>query len=498
MPAPAAMSCHARPLEWTFRPPDLLAAWPHDRPLACLISAGTTRRDRWSIFAEPVETIAECSAATDPLSVLEDALARSERAPADHDPEAPPFVGGLVGWISYDLGRFLEPRAQSPAKKHRAHADRAQPLFELHHCPGAFLHDALTGQWMAVGDPAALPAPAALSASSPRRGCRVEPFTSRTGREQYEAAVARAIEYIRAGDIFQANLAHRLSARFLGPRRDAARALLIGAGARYGAYVESPRFHEQHARAICSLSPELFLSFDPITRRVETRPIKGTRAHSPTALIELAESPKDAAELAMIVDLMRNDLGRVCEYGSIRVDDPRSIETHANPGGNPPRRTQRRTEGGIGMGSKMDLSEFQPQRPSVSSVVQNALVHGVATVSGRLRPGLGVFDLLRAAFPPGSVTGAPKIRAMQIIDELEPARRGAYCGCIGFVSDSGHASWNVAIRTAEITGDERGGRVEYAVGAGIVADSDPATEWEETIHKAGVLERAFPGSLKAT
>jgi len=158
---------------------------------------------------------------------------------------------------------------------------------------------------------------------------------------------------------------------------------------------------------------------------------------------------------------MRNDLGRVCQFGSVRVEQERVIEKHG-------RRAEEQGSGGI--------------------------LQATATVAGRLREGLGVSDLLRATFPGGSVTGAPKIRAMQIIEQLEPVERAPYCGAIGFVSDSGHAAFNVAIRTAMITGtpgdarDEiKGGVLHWPVGAGIVADSDPGAEWEETLAKAGVI-----------
>jgi anthranilate/para-aminobenzoate synthase component I len=153
----------------------------------------------------------------------------------------------------------------------------------------------------------------------------------------------------------------------------------------------------------------------------------------------------------MIVDLMRNDLSRVCEVGSVVVDEDRTIERHGGGG----------------------------------------VLHAVATVSGTMREGVGFGDVVRATFPPGSVTGAPKIRAMQIIDELEPFARGAYCGAIGFVSDSGIGRLSVAIRTATVDVDR--GEIAYPVGAGIVAESDPASEWDETIAKAEALTRAFGG-----
>jgi para-aminobenzoate synthetase component 1 len=160
---------------------------------------------------------------------------------------------------------------------------------------------------------------------------------------------------------------------------------------------------------------------------------------------ELLESAKDQAELNMIIDLERNDLGRVCEIGSVRVTQPRTIEAH----------------------------------PTV--------YHGVATVEGRLRPDVDLLDLLRATFPGGSITGAPKIRAMEIIEELEPTRRGPYCGAIGYLSADGHIEFNIAIRTMIM----KAGRVHVPVGGGIVADSDPADEYEETLVKA----RAMLGAL---
>ncbi|MBL8745723.1 MAG: anthranilate synthase component I family protein [Phycisphaerae bacterium] len=445
------------------RPLDVLAAWPANRPLASLISAGNSPFARWSIFASPTEIIRADHTSPDPLGLLADTLRPPPRTRARAETDAPPFTGGWIGWISYDLGRIFEPTAQRPSRARDEPRRPPWPLFELLRCPAAYIHDATTNTWSIAGDPRLLPV---LENTAPPGECRLEPFTP-CDAASYQESVKRTVEHVRAGDIFQANIAHRLSTTFRGSTRGIAHRILDGAGAWYGAYLESPlhpdRPHIRHA--ICSASPELFLSFDPRTRRVVTRPIKGTRGASPTATSDLAESAKDIAELNMIVDLMRNDLGRVCEYGSVKVDDPRAIESHGGPA------------------------------PDVG------IFHGVATVSGTLRHGLGMPDLLRAAFPPGSVTGAPKIRAMRIIDEQEPVRRGPYCGCVGFVSDSGHSAWNVAIRTAAITCNRpctpasADGLLDYHVGAGIVADSDPELEWQETLHKAGILRRAFPESF---
>ncbi|MEM1213940.1 MAG: anthranilate synthase component I family protein, partial [Planctomycetota bacterium] len=196
-------------------------------------------------------------------------------------------------------------------------------------------------------------------------------------------------------------------------------------------------------RTLISASPELFLELNA-DRRVTTRPIKGTRpAQTPTE--QLRDSLKDQAELNMIVDLLRNDLGRVARFGSVRVAQPRTIESH----------------------------------PTVH--------HAVATVQAQLRPGLGLVDLIRATFPGGSITGAPKIRAMQIIDELEPVRRGPYCGAVGLID--GPSAWlNITIRTALVEQDPAGrGRLDFSVGGGIVADSDPAAEQQECLDKAAAL-----------
>jgi para-aminobenzoate synthetase component 1 len=219
-------------------------------------------------------------------------------------------------------------------------------------------------------------------------------------------------------------------------------------GAWYGGYLELP-----DGRCLLSLSPELFLDVESGTRRVVTRPIKGTRPAS-VSEAELLASAKDAAELHMIVDLMRNDLGRICEFGSVQVPVARTIETH----------------------------------PTVH--------HGVGEVTGRLRDGVKLYELLRATFPGGSVTGAPKIRAMQIIDELEPVTRGPYCGAVGFVGGGDRIVLNIGIRTLVLTGqrpdgrwDRLTGRLDYGVGGGIVADSDPRAEYRETVDKAEILKR---------
>jgi anthranilate/para-aminobenzoate synthase component I len=266
------------------------------------------------------------------------------------------------------------------------------------------------------------------------------------------AAVARVLDYIAAGDVFQVNVTRRLSAPYAGAPRALALAALARSGAWFGAFLELPE-----GRSIVSMSPELFLRVRGATAEVVTRPIKGTRP-SRVAPRELAESAKDQAELNMIIDLMRNDLGRVCRYGSIRVTAARAIETHGT------------------------------------------VHHGVGEVRGVLREGVGIGALLEATFPAGSITGAPKIRAMQIIEELEPVRRGPYCGAIGYFGDDGDVCLNVAIRTVALTAaaaDDGTGTLDYGVGGGIVADSDPVAELSETEDKAAVLRVALGEAGKA-
>jgi anthranilate/para-aminobenzoate synthase component I len=278
---------------------------------------------------------------------------------------------------------------------------------------------------------------------------------SLTGRSRYEQGVRRALGAIEAGDVYQVNLTHQLEGVFAGSARGLFAGLVRAARPWFGAYVEL----EGHA--IASASPELFLRVDR-QGLVTTRPMKGTRrdAHD---LPELVVSEKERAELTMIVDLMRNDLGRVCTPGSVRPVGPRTIERHAGGG----------------------------------------IYQATAQVQGRLAPGITLAQLLQATFPPGSVTGAPKLAAIKLARELEPTPRGLYCGAIGLVSNCGAAQFSVAIRTAHLTGPhtrgvfEPGSTLRYGVGAGLVADSVPRREWLETLDKAGVLRAALGHERRA-
>ena len=343
----------------------------------------------------------------------------------------PPFKGGWIGWLSYDLGRWFENLSA------RTVDDLRLPLFDFTFHPGGLACDHLENRVVRFWNDRHL------------NDQRVEPPAQQTGRSRefisnfnkanYERAVARAIEYIRAGDVFQVNLAQRFTGAAPLPLAEVYRRLCTRSPAWFGAYYASDDY------ALVCNSPELFLRVTPNAqtgrRHVMTRPIKGTRRRAAGMEAELRDSRKDQAELNMIVDLERNDLGRVCEIGSVKVTEPRVIEAH----------------------------------PTV--------YHGAATIEGTLRPDVSFVDLLRATFPGGSITGAPKIRAMQIIDELEPVRRGPYCGAIGYLSLDGHMQFNIAIRTMIV----KDGLIHIPVGGGIVADSDPAAEYEETLVKGAAM-----------
>ncbi len=363
------------------------------------------------------------------------------------DAKSPPWRGGWIGYLSYDLGRAIEPRAATPARRGR-HA--GWPLYEWLWCPELFVHEAASAAWYRadlrgvrrIGEAELL---ASLGISSlPAKGVSpspcLAPWRASQSRGEVASAVRRAVEYIRAGDIFQANIAQQFTSRlYVTPRQLAA-----------AAWETAPNWHSASlelasGRQLLSLSPELFLEVDRTSRRIVTRPLKGTIAASGNRSC-LEASEKDKAELNMIVDLMRNDLGRICDFGTVRVTQLRAIESH----------------------------------PTVH--------HGVATIEGSLRRHIGFADIVRATFPAGSITGAPKIRAMQIIDELEPFARGPYCGSIGYVG-ANRIALNVAIRSMMI----QDGQALYSAGAGVVADSIPEQECDEMIAKSAVVRGLVGG-----
>ena len=265
-------------------------------------------------------------------------------------------------------------------------------------------------------------------------------FVPQMARETYCQRIARAQEYIAAGDIYQVNLAHRFVADWAGDAFALYESLRHYSPAPYAAFLDLD------GRAILSTSPESFLKISG--RAIRTRPIKGTRPRRAEATADalsaydLRYSPKETAELVMITDLERNDLGKICEYGSVQVKELLKLESYEH------------------------------------------VFHLVSTVEGRLREEIDHVAALRACFPGGSITGAPKKRACEIIAELEPEPRGVYTGALGWFGFNGESQFNIAIRTVIV----EGGSAHFHVGAGIVVDSVPEKEWQETLDKAaGIL-----------
>ncbi len=377
--------------------------------------------------------------------------------------EATPYVPGWIGYFGYEAGRYIESLPTTTTRR----IGLPDVRFALYDTIAVADHR--SGRWEVVAAdlPADLAGPrppaeqrareladllcsASARTGSPQQAEAETPEVSASiNRERFISIVRRAREYIAAGDIFQVNLCHQLRA----PRRiepvDLYQRLRTVNPAHYAAFLA---FGDQ---AVLSASPELFLSLHG--REVVTRPIKGTRPRTGIDELDaenrrlLTASEKDHAELAMIIDLERNDLGRVCSFGSVQVRNAWTLETH----------------------------------PTV--------YHLVATIAGALRPECDAFDLLRATFPGGSITGAPKVRAMQIIDELEETTRSVYCGAIGHIGLDGRMTLNIAIRT--IIAD--GGMLYLPVGSGIVADSVPEDEYEETLAKgAGMLAAVHAGPCR--
>ncbi len=370
---------------------------------------------------------------------------------------------GWVGYVGFELARQIE---HLPATRHEdlglpllrlALYDRAIVLDRARQCAFAVAATGVAAacgavaddtEWIARWEAAALPpneADNAFPAPDGASSASAIAIATEMPRPVYVAMIARAREYIRAGDIYQVNLAHRFRITGLGDPLATYRAIRRANPAPYSALL---RWTDG---AILSASPELFLSLRG--RDVVTRPIKGTRPHGGDPARneawrrELIASAKEAAELVMIVDLHRNDLGRVCRLGSIQVRHARQIEVH----------------------------------PTV--------LHTVAEVTGQLRADQTALDLLAACFPAGSISGVPKIRALEIIDELEPVARGAYTGAIGVLGLDGNLTFNVAIRTLQMCGRA----ATLSVGGGIVADSAPAAEYAETLAKArGILSGIAP------
>ena len=435
-------------LDWPHDPLDVLARWPADRRVFMLHSARPDARwARYTVIAEPGLALRHRAGRTqfsDPGDVLAQRLKLTHQPLADlrHAFDADAGRSLWLGYLGYDLARSIE-RLPHPTAD-----DRGWPDFQLERCDGWLVLDNQSGAWSAHGRYAEH-GPPSLAEVDHDAFFSAGPIHPDQPAEAVQRSIQRVIDYIAAGDVFQVNLAQRFSGPFAGSPRALYRALGRQSPAWYGCFGELARFdNDEPVRSLASISPELFLDCDH-AGAVVTRPIKGTRPSSAPA-DELRDSDKDQAELAMIVDLMRNDLGRVCAYGSVRVQESRAIESH----------------------------------PTVH--------HGVATICGKLHPSRDLIDLLRATLPGGSITGAPKVRAMQIIDELEPSRRGPYCGAIGMIRGN-QARLNIAIRTVliEQATAQGKGRADVWAGGGIVADSDPAAEYQEMLDKARAMRKAL-------
>ncbi len=420
------------------------------QPLVTLEAVGKQCQVRYAEQHQP-----ELHADTDPFLLLKQ-LQQQVLPAIDAEATSLPFCGGALGYAAYDAGRVIE---HLPTL---AHADIQLPdvVFGLY--AWALVLDKQQQQLWFVDCRASNEAAAAASyATIAPLFASLEPSTAAAQQEQteqqaqpfvlqtewqsgistgeYQHKFQQIQQYLQSGDCYQINLAQRFSARYQGSEWQAYLALRAANAAPFSAFIRLPQ------GAVLSISPERFLLLNQ--RQVETKPIKGTKPRFADPLLDsqsaqaLQQSPKDRAENVMIVDLLRNDIGKVCTPGTVKV--PALFQIESFP----------------------------------------AVHHLVSTVSGELASQYTAADLLRAAFPGGSITGAPKVRAMQIIEELEPCRRSVYCGAIGYISQHGRMDSNIAIRTLIC----HQGQIYCWAGGGIVADSKADSEYQETFDKVAKI-----------
>jgi para-aminobenzoate synthetase component 1 len=432
------------PVPWA-EPADVFRRFADSPFVAFLESGGAPGpRSRYSYLCiDPIRVLRNAA-----LDDLRAALMQSRR---DAPPAPVPFTGGAVGFCAYEMGAQLEQLPRAPG--HFDGVPDAQ--FGLYDLFFAWDH-ATRRMWLCAPasdhDRRAETALSRLAHARPRKyAAPTLQWQECVPRAAHMARVARTLAYLRAGDIYQANI----TAPFEAPRppglqaADIFLALRAQNPAPFTAYIDCG-----HGCAIASVSPERFLSLDA-SGRIEARPIKGTRPRAAAPAEDAAQaqallsSSKDRAENLMIVDLLRNDISRVAVPGSVNVPSLCALESFAS------------------------------------------VHHLVSVVQGQLRPDRTAIDLLRAAFPCGSITGAPKLRAMQIIAELEGRARGPYCGTAAWLGFDGAMDSSVLIRTLTIATD----RVIAQAGGGIVAESDPAEEWEEALVKLRPMLRALGGHL---
>ena len=389
----------------------------------------------------------------DPLAKLGELLARHK---AVHHGKLPRFTGGAVGYVGYDVVRHYEPLPHCP-KDDRGLPDMAFGFYDtmlifdhvqktvqvvsnviLDGADPAAAYDEACGRIDAVCDRLRRPAPLRVEDMVPNEPVRM-PFVSNFGREDFERAVEACKEYIRAGDIFQVVLSQRLRVGSGADPMDIYRALRV--------INPSPFMFFLRTRDVTLLgsSPEIMVRVE--NGRITSRPLAGTRPRGEAAEEdkrleeELLADPKERAEHVMLVDLARNDVGRVAEFGSVEISDVMRVERYSH------------------------------------------VMHIVSNVTGQLRPEFTALDALRVSVPAGTVSGAPKVRAMQIIDEFEPTKRGPYAGAVGYIDYSGNMDTCIALRTMVLAG----GHIDIQAGAGLVADSVPEREYEESLNKARAL-----------
>jgi anthranilate synthase component 1 len=446
-----------------------------DGPYSYLLESvhGGEKWGRYSIIGLPSSTVVRISGPqvdvlqdgrTVESAVVDDPLAWIEAFQGRfHAPELqgmPRFTGGLVGYFGYDTVRYIEPRLARFDKPDLI----GSPDILLMVSDELVVFDNLAGTLLLVVhvDPAVDNALAQGQArldelvgrlrtansvyvkagDTPVSNVRETDFVSGFTREGFEAAVGRIKNYIVEGDAMQVVLSQRMSIPYTAPPLDLYRALRSLNPSPYMYYLDMDDFH------IVGSSPEILVHLEDDV--ITVRPIAGTRPRGANeeadrALeADLLADPKELAEHLMLIDLGRNDTGRVSEIGSVELTEKMVVEYYSH------------------------------------------VMHIVSNVTGRIRQGMSAIDVLRATFPAGTVSGAPKIRAMEIIDELEPVKRGIYAGAVGYLSWSGNMDTAIAIRTAVI----QDGMLHIQAGAGIVADSVPASEWEETMNKGRAIFRA--------
>ena len=387
----------------------------------------------------------------DPLAFVESYLQKFKVAT---DPRLPRFCGGLVGYFGYDTIRYIEKRLARVDKRDELQTPDilllvSEELAIVDNLSGrlslvVYAEPGKPGAWAAANARLAallekLRAPVRLPESAPTKS---EPAVSGFGEAAYHQAVERAKKYIYEGDVMQVVPSQRMSKPFHATPLSLYRALRTLNPSPYMFYFNLDDFH------VVGASPEILARLEGDT--VTVRPIAGTRRRGATPAedtalaAELLADPKERAEHIMLVDLGRNDTGRVAQTGSVKVTEQMVIERYSH------------------------------------------VMHIVSNVEGKLKPGLTAIDVLRATFPAGTVSGAPKVRAMEIIDELEPVKRCIYAGAVGYLGFHGNMDVAIALRTAVI----KDGRLHVQAGGGIVADSQPAAEWQETQSKARALLRA--------